>query len=70
VFTDAWKRSFTEPADEKPGVVGGYSVIALLITVILVVGVLMAMAIALRNTESRHKAEVIRAVAELFRWKR
>lgn len=37
-------------------------------TAIIVVGILIALAIALRKTDSKDRAAVIRAVAEVFRW--
>lgn len=37
-------------------------------TAILVIGILIALAIALRNTDSKDRAGVIRALAELFHW--
>lgn len=47
---------------------GGISTTAVYITAIVVLGILTALSLALRNTDSRDRADVIRAVAELFRW--
>lgn len=37
-------------------------------TAIIVTGMVVALLVALRNTDSKHRADVIRAVAEVFRW--
>jgi hypothetical protein len=37
-------------------------------TGLIVLGIVLALVIALRNTDSKDRAAVIRAVAELFRW--
>jgi hypothetical protein len=39
-----------------------------LLAVVYATGIVVALAIALRDAESKDRAAVIRAVAELFRW--
>jgi hypothetical protein len=47
---------------------GAMSLTAVYITTMVIIGILVALFLALRNTDSRDRADVIRAVAELFRW--
>ncbi len=37
-------------------------------TAVIVTGIVLALAIALRKTNSKDRADVIRALADLFRW--
>jgi hypothetical protein len=37
-------------------------------TAVIVIGIVIALAIALHKTDSKDRADVVRAVSELFRW--